>query len=66
MSLFMVIFMGVVPASAAIAGWVLRVVPLEQLFTGCGILLVLVAAAAWIGTPIRQVSDAQSGLVSNP
>jgi MFS family permease len=60
MSLFMVIFMGVVPASAAIAGWVLRVVPLEQLFTGCGILLVLVAAAAWIGTPIRQVSDAKA------
>lgn len=58
MSLFMFIFMGLVPVASAGAGWVLKVVSLPQLFAGCGVLLVAAAVMAWVGTPIRQVSDA--------
>jgi MFS family permease len=58
MSLFMFIFMGLVPLSSGAAGWLLRYVPLPQLFTGCGLVLVIAAGLAWVATPIRRVSDA--------
>jgi MFS family permease len=58
MSLFMFIFMGLVPLAAGAAGWLLRYLPLPQLFAGCGLMLVLAAGAAWVATPIRRVSDA--------
>lgn len=58
MSLFMFIFMGLVPVASAAAGWLLRVVSLPQLFAGCGLLLVAAAGLAWVATPIRRVSDA--------
>ena len=58
MSLFMFIFMGLVPVASAAAGWLLRVVTLPQLFAGSGLLLVAAAVLAWVGTPIRRVSDA--------
>lgn len=58
MSLFMFIFMGLVPVASAGAGWLLRVVPLPQLFAGSGLLLVTAALLAWVGTPIRAVNDA--------
>jgi MFS family permease len=60
MSLFMFIFMGLVPVASAGAGWLLRVVPLPQLFAGSGLLLVAAALLAWVGTPIRRVDDAVS------
>jgi hypothetical protein len=47
MSLFMFIFMGLVPLASAVTGWLLRFVPLQQLFAGSGLLLVLAAAVAW-------------------
>ncbi|MBE7368948.1 MFS transporter [Ramlibacter pallidus] len=58
MSLFMFIFMGLVPVASAATGWLLRVVTLPQLFAGSGLLLVAAALLAWVGTPIRRVSDA--------
>ncbi|MDB5893477.1 MAG: major Facilitator Superfamily protein [Rhodoferax sp.] len=58
MSLFMFIFMGLVPVASAGTGWLLRVVPLPQLFAGSGLLLVTAALLAWVGTPIRAVNDA--------
>jgi hypothetical protein len=58
MSLFMFIFMGLVPMASAATGWVLRHVSLAHLFAGCGALLVGAAALAWVATPLRQVSDA--------
>ncbi|MEJ8839349.1 hypothetical protein [Ramlibacter sp. AN1133] len=58
MSLFMFIFMGLVPVASAGAGWLLRVVTLPQLFAGSGLLLVAAALLAWVGTPIRAVNDA--------
>jgi hypothetical protein len=58
MSLFMFIFMGLVPLASAGAGWLLRVLTLPQLFAGSGLLLVTAALLAWVGTPIRGVDDA--------
>ena len=58
MSLFMFIFMGLVPLASAATGWLLRFVALPQLFAACGALLVAAAALAWVATPIRRVSDA--------
>lgn len=60
MSLFMFIFMGLVPVASAAAGWLLRVVPLPQLFAGSGLLLVAAAVLAWVGTPIPQVNEAEA------
>jgi MFS family permease len=57
-SLFMFIFMGLVPLSSAVTGVVMKFVTLPQLFAGAGGLLVLAAAVAWVATPIRRVSDA--------
>jgi MFS family permease len=55
MSIFMFIFMGMAPLSAAATGWLLTVVPLAQLFMGGGALLVGLAACAWVLTPIRRI-----------
>jgi MFS family permease len=61
MSLFMFIFMGLVPVSSAAAGWLLQVVSLTQLFAGSGLLLVAAAVLAWVATPIRGVDEAGAG-----
>ncbi|MDA8446907.1 MFS transporter [Paracidovorax valerianellae] len=58
MALFMFIFMGLAPISAAITGWVMKGITLAQLFAGCGGALVVVAALAFMLTPLRQVNDA--------
>jgi MFS family permease len=57
MSIFMFIFMGLAPMSAAVAGWILTLVPLSQLFLGGGIILVVFAALAWLLTPIRGITS---------
>jgi MFS family permease len=56
-SLFMFIFMGLVPLASAVTGVLMRFVPLSQLFAAAGLLMVLVAGVAWAFTPIRRVSD---------
>ncbi|HZY17795.1 MAG TPA: MFS transporter [Ramlibacter sp.] len=57
MSLFMFIFMGLVPLASAATGWVLKHVPLTLLFSTCGLLLVALAVIAWIASPMRQIDD---------
>ncbi|HSI50984.1 MAG TPA: MFS transporter [Ideonella sp.] len=57
MSLFMFIFMGLAPVSAAATGWLLRAVPLNALFLGGGGLLVAVVIVALLATPMRNVND---------
>jgi hypothetical protein len=59
MSLFMFIFMGLVPMASAVTGWVMRGLSLAQLFAGCGIALVVLAALAFAGSPMRRVRDPQ-------
>jgi MFS family permease len=56
MSIFMFIFMGLAPMSAAVAGWLLKYIALSQLFLGGGIILVLFAALAYLFTPMRSIS----------
>jgi MFS family permease len=58
MSLFMFIFMGLVPMSSAATGWLMQFVTLGQLFAGCGGLLVLVAAVAFFGSPMPRMTEA--------
>lgn len=59
MSLFMFIFMGLAPMSAAVAGWLLRSVTLGQMFVGCGALLVGLVLLALGTSQIRQLTDAR-------
>lgn len=58
MSIFMFIFMGVAPLAAAITGWLLGLVPLGALIAGAGGFLVLIAAFAWLFTPLRLLRAA--------
>jgi len=58
MSLFMFIFMGLAPISAAVTGWVMQSVTLAQLFAASGATLVLLTALAFALTPMRRVADA--------
>ncbi|MEJ5992676.1 MFS transporter [Ramlibacter sp. PS3R-8] len=58
MSLFMFIFMGLVPLASGVTGWVLLHVTLGTLFAVCGGALAVLAALAWVVTPMRRISDA--------
>jgi len=55
MSLFMFIFMGVAPLSAAVTGWAMRGLTLEQLFAGSGAILLLIVLAALTRPQIRTI-----------
>lgn len=56
MSIFMFIFMGLAPISAAATGWLLKLISLSQLFVGGGIILVTFAALAYLFTPIGSIT----------
>ncbi len=58
MSLFMFIFMGLAPISAAVTGWVMKSITLPQLFATSGGTLLVLAALALVLTPMRHVTDA--------
>lgn len=60
MSIFMCIFMGVAPLSAVAIGALLQSVSLAQLFAGGGALLLMLAAFAWVATPMRHIQAASS------
>lgn len=57
MSLFMFIFMGLAPISAAVTGWIMRGVTLGQLFAASGGTLVALAVLAFAGSQMRNVTD---------
>jgi MFS family permease len=57
MSIFMFVFMGVAPMSAAIAGGLMRYLTLNQLIGGAGTFLLVAALLAYGLTPMRKVSD---------
>ena len=59
MSIFMFIFVGLAPLSAAAAGWLLTLLTLQQMFAGGGIILIALASAAWLLTPMRSLTSAQ-------
>jgi small-conductance mechanosensitive channel len=56
MSIFMFIFMGLAPVSAAVTGWLLTIISLSQLFVGGGIILITFAVLAYLLTPIRNIT----------
>jgi len=58
MSVFMFVFMGLAPLTAAAAGWLASHVTLATLFTGAGLGLSLAALAAWLFTPMARLADA--------
>lgn len=60
MSLFMFIFMGLAPVSAAATGWVMQSVGLHTLFLACGGSLLLLVALAFAMTPVRTIQDADA------
>lgn len=58
MSLFMFVFVGLAPLSAAATGALLRVLPLPTLFSAAGVLLVAVVAVA-MTTSMRRLGSTQ-------
>lgn len=60
MSIFMFIFMGLAPLSAAAAGWLLTRLTLTQMFAGGGGLLVLFALGAALFSPMRRIAYASA------
>jgi MFS family permease len=58
MSIFMFIFVGLAPLSAAGAGYLLTILSLQQMFAGGGIVLIVMASAAYLLTPMRTISSA--------
>ena len=57
MSLFMLVFFGLAPVSAAISGWVLQFVTIEVLFLATGALLLAVVSFSYFGSGLRRLSD---------
>lgn len=58
MSLFMFIFVGLAPVSAAATGALLRWLPLPLLFAGAGATLLAIVMLALLGSRMRQLGDA--------
>jgi MFS family permease len=58
MSIFLFIFMGLAPLSAAATGAVLQYVSLGTLYVASGALLVCCAVNAWLFTPMRRIAAA--------
>ena len=57
MSIFMFIFMGVAPLSAAVTGWLLQYLTLDKLFLGAGLFLMATVFLAFLLTPMRSIAD---------
>lgn len=55
MSIFMFIFMGLAPLSAAAIGALLLHITLAQLFAGGSVLLLAITALAWLFTPMAAI-----------
>ena len=58
MSLFMFIFMGITPLSAALTGALMRNVPVSLVFAVSGSALLIVVVSALLLTPLRYFSEA--------
>jgi len=57
MSIFMFVFIGLAPLTAAVAGWLASHVALGTLFGGAGLTLSGAALLAWLLTPMRSLTD---------
>jgi len=59
MSIFMFIFMGIAPLSAAVTGWVMRNLQVAQVFAASGAMLIVIVLCALLASPMRRVQDMQ-------
>ncbi|MEO7497606.1 MAG: MFS transporter [Massilia sp.] len=66
MSIFMFIFMGLAPLSAAFTGSVLQFLTLAQLFACSGMALLLCALLAGLLTPMGSIRSAPAGQEASP
>jgi MFS family permease len=57
MSIFIFIFMGLPPISAALTGLVMHSIPLAWVFAGSGALLIFVVIVAYASSQMRSLSD---------
>lgn len=57
MSIFMFIFVGIAPLSAALAGWLMRSITPAQMFAGSGAMLIGIVLIASLLSPMRRISD---------
>lgn len=57
MSLFMFIFMGIVPIASAVTGWLMQAVSLAHLFMLCGGGLICICTLALVFTRIRTMTE---------
>ena len=57
MSIFMFIFVGIAPLSAALAGWLMRSITPAQMFAGSGAVLVGIVLIAFLLSPMRRISE---------
>ena len=60
MAMFMFIFMGIAPMSAALTGLLMRTITLPQLFAGSGALLLVIVAVTFAFSGMRAVGEARS------
>lgn len=60
MSIFMFIFMGLAPMSAAMTGFLLQYLSLGHLFPGAGLFLVAYSLLAFAFTNISRIADPAS------
>ena len=56
MSIFMFIFLGITPVSAAITGWLMRSVTTTEVFAGSGALLIAIVLVTLFATPMRSIA----------
>ncbi len=66
MSVFMFIFMGIGPISAAITGLLMQHATLKQLFVASSVLLLIIVIIALIRTPIKQIEETPSPSQPSP
>jgi len=65
MSVLMFTFMGLGPISAAIAGSLLRLIPLTGLFAGAGLLLTAIALGCMRSPALRSIGAAPAATAAS-
>jgi len=57
MALMMFLFMGLMPVSAALSGWLAGMVGLAAIFAGVGMAMLAVVLVGYVATPIRHLAE---------
>jgi hypothetical protein len=57
MALMMFLFMGLMPVSAALSGWLAGSIGLAAIFAGVGMAMLAVVLVGYVATPIRHLAE---------